>query len=505
MTFLPIVERELRVATRRKRTFYTRWLIALVSVLVGGMALFMMLLTGVSANQTGIAVFALLSYYLLGLCLLAGVFLAGDCLSEERREGTLGLLFLTDLKGYDIVLGKLLAVSLNAFYGLLAVFPILGISIVIGGVSGAEFWRVCLALLNSLWFSVTLALWASARSESSSRSAALWCAGFIVLNVLLPGLESLFPALNWPFGPIVVSPITAFACAREKYYVIAPKEFWLSLAISNLLGWLFLFGASRRVGQFTELGSSVQYAGWRQRVFKSDLFLGKRRRIRALLEKNPVHWLLTDSSRLRVTIWAVAGIGCVVLAGYAYGGGTGGMSLVYAAKPFYFVLQILFAMQSCRFFADARRDGTLELLATTPLTDSTVYYGQAAALIQQFLWPVVALASVEFICITALVVLPPEPHYGGGDVMTLLFLLPWQLLSSGAEFYAVAWFGMWLALTSKKPQSAAGWTVLFVIVLPELALCIPSFFISLTFLLICQNKLRRDYRLVFADAEARRR
>ena len=39
-------------------------------------------------------------------CLLAGVFLTADCLSEEKREGTLGLLFLTSLKGYDVVLGK---------------------------------------------------------------------------------------------------------------------------------------------------------------------------------------------------------------------------------------------------------------------------------------------------------------------------------------------------------------------------------------------------------------
>ena len=44
-------------------------------------------------------------------CLLSGVWFTADCLSEEKREGTLGLLFLTDLKGYDVVLGKLVATS----------------------------------------------------------------------------------------------------------------------------------------------------------------------------------------------------------------------------------------------------------------------------------------------------------------------------------------------------------------------------------------------------------
>ena len=50
-------------------------------------------------------------------CLASGRRSTADCLSEEKREGTLGLLFLTDLTGYDVVLGKLSATSVNAFYG----------------------------------------------------------------------------------------------------------------------------------------------------------------------------------------------------------------------------------------------------------------------------------------------------------------------------------------------------------------------------------------------------
>ncbi|HQU46125.1 MAG TPA: hypothetical protein PK867_25150, partial [Pirellulales bacterium] len=42
--------------------------------------------------------------------------LTADCISSERREGTLGLLFLTDLRGHDVVLGKLVVAGLGAFY-----------------------------------------------------------------------------------------------------------------------------------------------------------------------------------------------------------------------------------------------------------------------------------------------------------------------------------------------------------------------------------------------------
>jgi ABC-type transport system involved in cytochrome c biogenesis permease component len=100
MTVLPIVERELRVAARRSSTYWS-----------GLMFLY---------------------------CLGHGRRSTADCLSEEKREGTLGLLFLTDLKGADIVLGKLAATSMRGFYGFLAVFPVLAIPLLLGGITWAR-------------------------------------------------------------------------------------------------------------------------------------------------------------------------------------------------------------------------------------------------------------------------------------------------------------------------------------------------------------------------------
>src|SRR5690348_16316413 len=86
----------------------------------------------------GSTLFAILSWLSLAATLSAGLFLTSDCLSEEKREGTLGLLFLTDLRGYDVVAGKLLGTSLRAAYALLAIFPILAITLLMGGVAGAQ-------------------------------------------------------------------------------------------------------------------------------------------------------------------------------------------------------------------------------------------------------------------------------------------------------------------------------------------------------------------------------
>src|ERR1044071_3968289 len=104
MTFLPIVERELRVAARRKSTYRIRsWTVVLAIVGSFFSLMFFLMVRGRAA--VGHSLFTYLTCYAFGLCVLAGVFLTADCLSEEKREGTIGLLFLTDPHGYDVVLG----------------------------------------------------------------------------------------------------------------------------------------------------------------------------------------------------------------------------------------------------------------------------------------------------------------------------------------------------------------------------------------------------------------
>ena len=121
MTFLPIVERELRVASRRHGTYSTRLIVALGAIVIG----IFLYLASIRVPKATMAhnLFEGLSGFALLYCLGAGRKFTADCLSEEKREGTLGLLFLTSLRGYDVVLGKLAATSLNGSFALLAIFP----------------------------------------------------------------------------------------------------------------------------------------------------------------------------------------------------------------------------------------------------------------------------------------------------------------------------------------------------------------------------------------------
>src|SRR6185503_17831331 len=171
MTFLPIVMRELRVAARRRSTYWVRLLVALAAIVIGG-AILLLYQQGTSPELVGGYIFKGLTALSILYCLISGRLTTVDCISEEKREGTLGLLFLTDLKGFDVVFGKLVATSLNSFYGLLAVFPVLAIPLLFGGVTNAEFWRIALVLVTTFLFSLAIAMFCSSISTDARRAVA---------------------------------------------------------------------------------------------------------------------------------------------------------------------------------------------------------------------------------------------------------------------------------------------------------------------------------------------
>src|SRR5207245_7820851 len=201
MTFLPIVERELRAAARRKGTYRIRSWTALLAIVVSLFALiFLWLARG--RGSLGNPLFTYLTGYAFGLCLLAGIFLTADCLSEEKREGTLGLLFLTDLHAYDVVLGKFVALLVSALYGLLALLPIIAISLLLGGVTGGEFWRKALALMNALFVSLSAGIWVSAWAREGQRAMG---GALGLLLILVAGLPALAVIGSLKHVPPVVS------------------------------------------------------------------------------------------------------------------------------------------------------------------------------------------------------------------------------------------------------------------------------------------------------------
>src|SRR5206468_13291 len=164
---------------------------------------------------------------------LAGLLLTSDCISRERREGTLGLLFLTDLRGADVVFGKLAAKAILPFYALLAMLPALATCLLVGGVMVGEVARLALALLNALFFSLSATLFTSAfcRKQRAAQASA-----FLMMLFWVPGLPLLGVALSdWTTNPVwrqltlLFSLAGSFFKAFDKGYQAAAGVFWGSI------------------------------------------------------------------------------------------------------------------------------------------------------------------------------------------------------------------------------------------------------------------------------------
>ena len=506
MTFLPIVERELRVQARQKRTHRLR--LAGAAVAIALVSFMLVLSTGFSTpGSLGHGLFETLAWLAFIYCFLSGAGNTADCLSEEKREGTLGLLFLTDLKGYDVVLGKLLATSLNNFYGLLAIFPPLAITFCLGGVTAGEFWRLVLQLTNTLFFSLASGMAVSAISRDQQRA---WAAALACLAISAPGL------------------LFVFLSGFDARYVASSGVFWTGFWIIHGLAWALHGLASfilprawqdrplRERSDWTrsvEWGDKVRRIKWGDQWF--SLFRNKRRREQQrLLVLNPVLWLAARrTSSVNLYLWIVVlvagGIGLIIplLAGGASPVMAG---LFYSALGLHYLLAIWAAFQASYVFAEARVSGTLEMLLSTPLTANQIIDGYFLGLKRVFVAPISTLLVLEGMVVMELFVLLglreglliiPQPLLLGAVFCLLLFV---------SDLFAVGRFGMWMGLKSKKPGQAFTKTVLYVMVLPLFSACVCIFmplvwlFKNAIFSSQGEFRLRRNFRALLTEGmEAR--
>ena len=267
---------------------------------------------------------------------------------------------------------------------------------------------------------------------------------------------------------------------------------------AQLFGWLLLALASRALPQrWQERAAAADTEGWLARWLQGRR-VGPTERARAreeLLPANPVLWLMSRGPDFRKIAWAIVGVwGAVVLlvSALAPRGESAMMLGWYGIMPFGFALKCLLAVQACRFFVEARRNGALEMLLCTPLTSRDILGGQAVALRRNFLRPIAGLLGLLFVPVV--VRAATARAWDGEQIGTTfigLFFSGFACLRMYADCYAVVWFGMWLALTLKKPNLAPALTILFVLVLPS-ALCVLDVFADLFFILWGMTKLRQQ-------------
>jgi len=183
--------------------------------------------------------------------------------------------------------------------------------------------------------------------------------------------------------------------------------------------------------------------------------------------------------------------------GLVWGMGGSTSPLVFLNLPFASLLltapaRIEVGIQASRFFSEARRTGALELLLCTPLTAEEIIKGHWLTLRRRFFAPVAAVVGL------VLLLLLFGLAEARGDYLLFAVFMGGKCLFLVAAFVAdvlaAGWVGMLVGLTAKKPSHASGLTVLYTVVLPTFAFCVPDVVVSVPLIFWAMDKLRRELR-----------
>jgi len=465
MTVFPVIARELRASARQPFTYYLRVVgvtaLLLVSLLFGLHYEFKPALGGL--------LFAALHCTLFGATWVLVPLLTADCISRERREGTLGLLFLTPLKGADIVVAKGLVHGLRAITLWLAVLPVLTVPFLMGGVSWTEAAFSVVVNANAMCWALAAGLLASAWSKAWLRAllgAATLAAAFFALLLtgagwfLLEAVNARRPGqveINLDYVQQAGIGLVADVQGQWAHYPRWASASILVWALGKttvcsmvaLLVAVLVAGAKIRRSWQEQPPSRRQV--WLQRTFCTPvLWLSFFRRwMRRKLERNPIGWLEQRTWSGRLVTWGwlavLISIYSFVFTDRQFLMNANGLHVIMA-----WLLIGTMALSAAGSFRRERDTGVLELLLVSPLGENQIISGRLGGLWSQFVPAAGLLLSVWAYCSTFL------PN--AGDVGMGLFFL--------TSFLTVPVFGLYFSLRCRNFITAFLVTVAMGLLLP---------------------------------------
>jgi ABC-type transport system involved in multi-copper enzyme maturation permease subunit len=432
----PIIIRELRSQARAPLTYWLR-VIGIGSIL-GVMAL--VDLEG-APSELGGRLFGRLNATLFVSIWILVPLLTADTISREKREGTLGLLFLTPLKPAGIVLGKSLIQTLRAITLFWSALPALALPFLLGGLTWKDGAVSLLLDSSALLLALAAGLLASSLATDSRRALALalllsfgFSYGFMLAHVgcfystlhrFVTFPYSQTSLSDWfPPGDLISrlqllvsfntgldsSPYPYFGYGRFaategwrfvwQSYPAAFHIAWLQelgwLFIKSLLGFIAIAGLAswrvRRTWRFEPASlrqTRIRMLFCAPRFWKSVF----RSKMSGLLSRNPIGWLQQYSWNARLVKWGwclvIVVVECALISDPSLGNVWDGQYVLA------FLLLAGMAFTASGSFRQERQSGAMELLLVTPLKVTQILRGRIQGVRGQFL-PAASIVAIAW-------------------------------------------------------------------------------------------------------------
>jgi ABC-type transport system involved in multi-copper enzyme maturation permease subunit len=471
MVLGPLIGRELGLRARRAGSYWGRFAVGALAVVICLPSLLSPAFS--TTSSVGVGVFNTLVAVAFVLCCVACI-LTADVIAAEKREGTLGLLLLTKVKRFDVILAKLVTNGAVGVISLVTLMPFLMIPVLAGGVTGGEAFRKAIALLNGLFLALALGIYSSASVQDrfkAARRAAIWLIGITFLPLLVQAL--------WPFNslgswaPGIFSSLRTVIEGGDYYYRLSPLPYWIGFAVTHALGWAFLIRAGARMQRLVWQEDDPRSTRPRPGKCSHEPGFSRRSNWRSNAY-SPVEWLVRRQRGLKTILWLGVLVGILYFLVFRIfwswrAFGVGSIFWIVA----YWVPNVLvgglsgafFAWASSRFFVEARRNGELELLLTTPIGAQAIVQDQWKVLHKALVLPL--LVSILAFFVPFIFALGSRGGIGGTPLPYLVSSI-FSAFNIVLGILALCRVGVWFGLKAHGQAAAILWTVVTVKAVPYL-------------------------------------
>jgi ABC-type Na+ efflux pump permease subunit len=436
----PIFNREFLTVPRRERHHVGR-LVALLLLWVIGLTAWQ---ATVGFNRTatlgetarfGLLFFQIITYVELTLLLFFSALSAAGTVSLEKDRRTFVLLLLTDMRDYEIVLGKMLGSLLPILVLLLVTLPVLAMTLLLGGVSPAQVAQAALVLLATSLAAGSLggliALW----RERTFQALALSVLALVLYLCVVQAVGLLGPylargAADWGIVQSWFDPFLAL-----RYVLEPPTAGGLAPAYGFALAMLSLSVLLNGVGvwKLRKWNPSGEPIMQREAPTEEELEEADRAKAHAApgaardVWENPVLWREVRTYAygrrpllVKVAYFVVLSLICYFAFGeLTRGGGRTAFVAAYGLVPVAILSLLLVSAQAVTSITSERDGKALDVLLVTDISPSEFVFGKlwgVAYNTKEFLLPPLLIA-VYYAVRGALA--PAPPGTGAGQAFLL--------------------------------------------------------------------------------------